>query len=89
MIDIFRIISFFGIIILPASFGASERRKTLKRNARKRARDAKALQKAARAPATHREAQRLQGEADAALADSCYAPPRLSKEIATYHEHDM
>jgi len=54
-----------------------------------RSHDSRALQKAARAPATHREAQRLQGEADAALADSCYAPPRLSKEIATYHEHDM
>ena len=34
------------------------------------ARDARALQKAARAPAARREAERLQGEADAALAEA-------------------
>jgi len=70
MIDIFRIISFFGIIILPASFGASERRKTLKRNARKRARDAKALQKVAQhlKPTCPPLGQGLQREAEAALA---------------------
>jgi hypothetical protein len=49
---------------------AGERRKTLKRNAQELARDARALQKAARAPAARREAQRLQGEADAALAQA-------------------
>jgi hypothetical protein len=38
--------------------------------ARELARDARALQKAARAPAARREAQRLQGEAEAALAEA-------------------
>lgn len=49
---------------------AGERRKALKRSARELARDARALQKAARAPATRLEAQRLQGKADAALAQA-------------------
>ncbi|MHB8119488.1 MAG: hypothetical protein ACYDHX_12270 [Methanothrix sp.] len=51
---------------------AGERRKALKRDVRELARDAQALQKAARAPAARREAQRLQGEADAALAEAIH-----------------
>jgi hypothetical protein len=47
---------------------AGERREALKKDARELARDTKSLQKAARAAAAQREAQRLQGEADAALA---------------------
>ena len=47
-----------------------EKRKALTRNAWELARDAKALQKAARAPAARKEAQRLQEEADAALAEA-------------------
>ena len=44
--------------------------KALKRDARELARDARILQKAARAPAARREAKRLQGEANAALAEA-------------------
>ena len=47
---------------------AGDRRQSLQKEAQELARDARALQKAARAPAARREAQRLQGEADAALA---------------------
>lgn len=46
---------------------AGDRRQALQKEAQELARDAKALQKAARVPATHREAERLQGEANAAL----------------------
>ena len=49
---------------------AGERRKALKAEAQVLARDARALQKAARAPAVLREAQRLKEEADAALAEA-------------------
>jgi len=50
---------------------ASERRKTLKREAQELARDAKVLQKAAKTlPEVRREGQRLQEEADRALAES-------------------
>jgi hypothetical protein len=49
---------------------SGDRRQALKRDARELARDARALQKAARSPAARREAQRLQGEADAALAEA-------------------
>ncbi|TFH50847.1 MAG: hypothetical protein E4G89_02625 [Methanothrix sp.] len=44
---------------------AGDRRQALKKTARELSRDARALQKAARAPAARREAERLQGEADA------------------------
>ena len=49
---------------------AGDRRQALQRTAGELARDARALQKAARAPAARREAERLQGEADAALAEA-------------------
>jgi hypothetical protein len=50
---------------------AGDRRKSLQKEARELARDARALQKiAAHAPAAHQEAERLQGEADAALAEA-------------------
>ena len=49
---------------------AGERRKALQKAARELARDAKTLQKAARAPAAREEAERLQGEADKALAQA-------------------
>jgi hypothetical protein len=49
---------------------SGDRRQALKRDVRELARDARALQKAARSPAARREAQRLQGEADAALAEA-------------------
>ena len=49
---------------------AGDRRKALKRSARELARDAKALQKVARAPAARREGQRLQAETDAAMAEA-------------------
>ena len=42
----------------------------LQKNAQERSHDAQVLQKAARAPAARLEAQRLQGEADAALAEA-------------------
>ena len=45
-------------------------RKALQKEARELARDARVLKKAARAPATRLEAQRLQGKADAALAEA-------------------
>lgn len=45
---------------------AGDRRQTLQRTARELARDARALQKAAaHAPAARREAQKLQGDAEA------------------------
>ena len=44
--------------------------KALKRDSRELARDARILQKAARAPAARREAKRLQGEADVVLAEA-------------------
>lgn len=49
---------------------AGDRRKALQRSARELARDAKALQKAARAPSVRQEAQRLQEEASSALAQA-------------------
>jgi hypothetical protein len=49
---------------------SGDRRQALKRTARELARDACALQKAARAPAARREAKRLQGKADVALAEA-------------------
>ena len=50
---------------------AGEKRKALMRDAREMGRDAKALQKAAKhLPAARLEAKRLQGEADAALAEA-------------------
>jgi hypothetical protein len=42
----------------------------LQRTARELARDARTLQKAARAPAARREAERLQGQAEKALAEA-------------------
>ena len=45
-------------------------RGTKQRTARELVRDARALQKAVRAPAARLETQRLQGEADAALAEA-------------------
>ena len=47
-----------------------DRRQALQRTARELARDARALQKEARAPAARLEAERLQGEAYAALAEA-------------------
>ena len=49
---------------------SGDRRQVLQKEAQELARDARALQKVARAPAAHQEAQRLQGEADAALAEA-------------------
>ena len=49
---------------------SGDRRQALQRSARELARDAKTLQKVARAPAARREAERLQGEADLALAEA-------------------
>lgn len=50
---------------------AGDHRKVLKRTAQELARDARALQKAAKhLPAARQEAQGLQGEADAALAEA-------------------
>jgi len=49
---------------------SGDRRQALQKEARELARGARALQKAARVPATHREAERLQGEADAVLAEA-------------------
>ena len=49
---------------------SGDRRQALQRIARELARDARALQKAAHAPAARREAERLQGEAEKALAEA-------------------
>lgn len=49
---------------------SGEKRKALKSEARELARNARTLQKAARLPAALQEAQRLQEEADAALAEA-------------------
>ena len=49
---------------------SGEKRKALKSEARELTRDARALQKAARVPIALQEAQRLQVEVDAALAES-------------------
>ena len=49
---------------------AGDRRRTLQKEARELARDARALQNIAHAPAARREAERLQGEAEAALAEA-------------------
>jgi len=50
---------------------SGDRRQSLQKEARELARDARALQKAARhLPAARLEAQRLQGKADAALAEA-------------------
>jgi hypothetical protein len=49
---------------------SGDRRQALQKEARELARDARALQKATRAPAARREAERLQGEADTALAQA-------------------
>jgi len=49
---------------------SGDRRQALQKEARALARDARVLQKAARAPAARLEAQRMQDEADAALAEA-------------------
>ena len=49
---------------------SGDRRQALQKEARELARDACSLQKAARAPAARLEAQRLQGEAEKALAEA-------------------
>jgi hypothetical protein len=49
---------------------SGDRRQALQTEAWELARDARALQKTARAPAARQEAQRLQGEADLALAEA-------------------
>jgi hypothetical protein len=49
---------------------SGDRRQALQKEARELARDAKALQKVARAPAARREGQRLQGEAEKALVEA-------------------
>jgi hypothetical protein len=49
---------------------AGDRRQALQRTAWELARDARALQKAAHAPAARQEAERLQGEAEKALAEA-------------------
>jgi len=49
---------------------SGDRRKALRKEARELARDARALHKAARAPAARQEAQRLQGKAAKALAEA-------------------
>jgi hypothetical protein len=49
---------------------SGDRRQPLQKEARELARDARVLHKAARAPAARQEAQRLQGEADTALAEA-------------------
>jgi hypothetical protein len=49
---------------------SGDRRQSLQKEARELARDARALQKATRAPAARKEAERLQGYADAALAEA-------------------
>ena len=49
---------------------AGDRRRSLQKEARELARDARALQNIAHAPAARREAERLQGEAEAALAEA-------------------
>ena len=49
---------------------AGERRKSLIRDAKELAKNAWFLEKAARAPAAHKEAQRLQEEANSALAQA-------------------
>ena len=49
---------------------SGDRRQALQKEARDLARDARALQKAAHAPAARREGQRLQVKADAALAEA-------------------
>ena len=49
---------------------SGDRRQSLQKEARELARDARILQKVARAPAARLEAQRLQGKADVALAEA-------------------
>jgi hypothetical protein len=49
---------------------SGDRRHALQKEARELDRDARALQKAARAPAARQEGLRLQGEADVALAEA-------------------
>ena len=49
---------------------SGDRRQALQKEARELARDARALQKAAREPTARREAERLQGDADVALAEA-------------------
>ena len=49
---------------------AGERRKSLIRDAKERAKDARFLEKAARAPSARQEAQRLQEEASSVLAQA-------------------
>jgi hypothetical protein len=49
---------------------SGDRRQALQKEARELARDARVLQKAARAPAARQEAEKLQGEADVALAEA-------------------
>ena len=67
---------------------AGERRKALQKEARELARDARALQKAAtRAPAARLEAQRLQGEADVALAQA--GALKLQARLEDLHVWEM
>jgi hypothetical protein len=49
---------------------SGDRRQALQKEARELARDARALQKVTRAPSARQEAERLQGEADVALAEA-------------------
>jgi hypothetical protein len=49
---------------------SGDRRQALQKEARELARDARALQKASRAPLARQEAGRLQGEAETALAEA-------------------
>jgi hypothetical protein len=59
------------VIILHAQTAAGERKKVLKKDAHELARDAKTLQRSpSLLPAARREAQRLQGEVEAALAEA-------------------
>ena len=65
---------------------SGDRRKALQRTARELARDSRALQKAVRAPAARREAQRLQGEADLALVEAEALKPQARLEDLTVWE---
>ena len=60
-----------------------DRRQALQKEARELARDARALQKVARAPGARREAERLQGKAEAALAEA--EPLKLQARLEDLH----
>ena len=68
---------------------SGDRRKSLQKEARELARDARALQKAARAPVARREAERLQGEADAALAEAEALKLQARLEDLTVWEREL